>query len=110
MPKTIGVVAVAALAASAVPPRRGDHRDPPADQIGRQRRQPIKLIFGPAVFDRDVLGPRCSRFRLRPLRNARRRSVYRVGRSALMKPITGIAGCCERAASGHAAAAPPSNG
>ena len=27
----------------------------------------------------------------------------------LRNPITGIAGCCARAASGHAAAAPPSS-
>src|SRR5262249_22938802 len=29
--------------------------------------------------------------------------------SPLINPITGIAGCCARAASGHAAAAPPSS-
>src|SRR6266566_4452984 len=29
------------------------------------------------------------------------------GDAALRKPITGIAGCCARAASGHVAAAPP---
>ena len=34
---------------------RDDHGDLPADQIGRQRRQPIELILGPAVFDRHVL-------------------------------------------------------
>ena len=55
--KTIGMVAVAALAAM----RRGgaagrdDHRDPPANQFGRQRRQPIVSGFRPAVLDRDVL-------------------------------------------------------
>ena len=32
----------------------------------------------------------------------------RAGDALLRKPITGIAGCCARAASGHAAAAPPS--
>ena len=31
------------------------------------------------------------------------------GDAALRNPITGIAGCCARAASGHAAAAPPSS-
>jgi hypothetical protein len=30
-------------------------------------------------------------------------------RTGLSQPITGIAGCCARAASGHAAAAPPSS-
>ena len=34
---------------------RGDHGDLPANQFGRQRRQPIDLILGPAVFDRHVL-------------------------------------------------------
>ena len=33
----------------------GYHSDHPANQIGRQRRQPVNLIVGPAVFDRDVL-------------------------------------------------------
>ena len=52
----MGIVVVAALAASAEGGfRRDDHGDPSANQIGRQRRQPIDLILGPAVFDRDVL-------------------------------------------------------
>ena len=34
---------------------------------------------------------------------------YVSGDVALRNPITGIAGCCARAASGHAAAAPPSS-
>jgi hypothetical protein len=34
---------------------RDDHGDPPANQFGRQRRQPIELSLGPAVFDRHVL-------------------------------------------------------
>ena len=33
----------------------GDHADSSAHQFGRQRRQPIVLILGPAVFDGDVL-------------------------------------------------------
>ena len=54
--KTIGIVVVAALAANAEcgrQPRRS--RRPAANQFGRQRRQPIALILGPAVFDRHVL-------------------------------------------------------
>jgi hypothetical protein len=31
------------------------------------------------------------------------------GDAALSNPITGIAGCCARAASGHATAVPPSS-
>ena len=34
---------------------RDDHGDLSANQFGRQRRQPIELIVGPAVFDRHVL-------------------------------------------------------
>ena len=55
-PKTMGIVVVAALAANAAATSaRGDHGNPSANQFGRQRRQPIELILGPAVFDRDVL-------------------------------------------------------
>ena len=52
----MGIVVVAALAAM---PRRAplcdDHGDPSANQFGRQRGKSIKLILGPAVFDRHVL-------------------------------------------------------
>src|SRR5262245_37152047 len=34
---------------------RGDHVDPLANQLGRQLRQSINLIFGPAVFDPRIL-------------------------------------------------------
>ena len=53
----MGIVVVAALAASADRGTSGrdDHGDLPANQFGRQRRQPIELILGPAVFDRHVL-------------------------------------------------------
>src|SRR5262245_28402535 len=43
----------------------------------------------------------------RNARNAATRCAESSGERALMNPITGIAGCCARAASGHAAAAPP---
>jgi hypothetical protein len=33
---------------------RGDHRHLPAHQVGRQRRQPLVMLVGPAVFQRDV--------------------------------------------------------
>ena len=79
-----------------------DHRDPAADQIGRQRRQPNELILGPAVDDRDVLAldkPAS----LRPWRNRANGPQYASGDLASRNPTTGIAGCCARAASGHAA-------
>ncbi len=55
--KTMGIVVVAALAANADSGTsgRGDHGDLSANQFGRQLRQPIDLIVGPAVFDRHVL-------------------------------------------------------
>jgi hypothetical protein len=54
--KTIGIAEVAVLAAStAAVPRATHHGQLTANQIGRQRRQPIDLILGPAVFDRYVL-------------------------------------------------------
>src|SRR5438128_6999610 len=37
------------------------------------------------------------------------RPAHRSGDALPRKPITGIAGCCARTASGHAAAAPPSS-
>ena len=107
--KTIGIVAVAAFAARRRrEARRGDHGDLTADQIGRQRRQPVVLTLRPAVFDRDVLALDEAGF-LQAL--AERRHDVRVRRAIvpLRNPITGIAGCCARAASGHAAAAPPSS-
>jgi hypothetical protein len=33
----------------------GKHRDPSANQVGCQHRQPIDLIIRPAVFDHNVL-------------------------------------------------------
>src|SRR5215472_5155057 len=66
------------------------------------------LVFRPAIFDSDVAAfdetcfveaaPECRQLRRVCLRGCHARS-----------PMTGIAGCCARAASGHAAAAPPSS-
>ena len=44
---------------------------------------------------------------LRPCRNPRIRSIKPSGDTAPRNPITGVAVSCARAASGHAAAAPP---
>ena len=69
--KTIGIVGVAAFAASAAGASTGPaittHLT--ADQIGRQLRQPIKLAFSPAIFDRHVLALDVACF-VRPRRNA----------------------------------------
>src|SRR5262245_43623737 len=56
MAKTIGIVVVTALAAkTAAGPPRAAYCDLPANQVGRQFRQPIDLMFGPAIDDRHVL-------------------------------------------------------
>jgi hypothetical protein len=34
--------------------RRGDHRNPRGDQLGRERRQAVEPIVRPAVFNGDV--------------------------------------------------------
>jgi len=54
---TVGIVAVAALAANAAgsPPLVGDQCHVPPDQIRRHRRQPIIVSVRPAIFDLDVV-------------------------------------------------------
>ena len=86
-----------------------DHGHRPANQFGRQRRQPIGLIFRPAVFDRDVLALDEAGF-LQALAERLTRCVASANDVLRRKPITGIA-CCARAASGSSAgaAAPPSS-
>ena len=106
--KTIGMVVVAALAASAarVPSRRSR---PP---VGGRVRPPA-----PAA---DRIDPSAQRYSIatllaldvagfaQALRNAATSCAYAAGDALLRNPITGIAGCCARAASGHAAAPPSS--
>ena len=56
MPKTIGIVWVAAVATRARHrPRRRDHAHLPTDQIGRHFRKPIDPAFGKMILDRHVL-------------------------------------------------------
>ena len=106
------MVAVAALAANVVlvSSGRGDDSDLAANQVGRQLRQPIVSDLRPSDIRSRHSRPRCSRFPWRPWRNASQ--TVRDACQAMCRsrnPITGIAGCCARAASGHAAAAPPSS-
>ena len=85
-----------------------DHGDLAADELRRHRRKPIIPILGKAILDSDVLPldksglvqalPECANQVSEPAAAVERR-----------KPITGITGCCARAVSGHAAAAPPSS-
>ena len=89
---------------------RDDHGDLPPNQIGRQRRQPIAVDPPPSGIRSRRSGPRHSRASLKPLAEARDAIAHAsIGRAPSRNPITGIAGCCARAASGHATAAPPSS-
>jgi hypothetical protein len=87
---------------------RGNDRDSDGDQIGRQRRQPAVLTLSPAEGDVCVLAFGVSGL-LQTLRNAASDVADSPGDLLLRNPITGIAACCARAASGHAAAALPSS-
>ena len=61
--KTMGIVVVAALAANVAGGSCcGDHGDFSVNQVGRQLRQAIHLILGPAVYDRRVLALEEARF------------------------------------------------
>jgi hypothetical protein len=42
--------------------RSGDYGNPASNKFGYQFRQPVKLILGPAIFDRDVPALGKSRF------------------------------------------------
>src|SRR5262249_51053803 len=72
-----------------------------SNQFSRQRRGSIKLIFGPAIFNRHVLV-----LDKTGLFQALTESAQPV--SAWRNPTTGIAGCCARAASGYAIVPPSS--
>ena len=85
---------------------RGDDGHTTADQVSHQRRQAIVLALQPVVLDRHVLALDVAGF---AKAFAERGHIVRAEASAdpaLTNPITGIAGCCARAASGHAAAPP----
>ena len=78
-------------------------------RIRQPSRQSIVLAFGPAIFDRNVAAVDVARLGAGP-GESRASWLHMVQCEALLRyPITGIAGCCARAASGHAAAAPPSS-
>jgi hypothetical protein len=61
--KTMGMVAVAALAANrwSGSSGRDDHGNLATNQIGRQLRHPTELILTPPVYDRHVLALDISR-------------------------------------------------
>ena len=107
--KTIGIVVVAALAASAAGVR--SRRSPRPDGEPGRPPAPAAGHIGPrpSGIRSPRSGPRHNPISFRPWRNPRRDSAMPSGDWLLRNPITGIAGCCARAASGHAAAAPPSS-
>jgi len=59
------------------------------------------------IFDRDILTFDATSF-TQPLRNAAKGAAKAAADARWRNPITGTVGCCARAASGHATAAPPS--
>ena len=77
------------------------------DQISRQSCQPVVLTFRKAIFDRYVLAFDIAGF-FRPLRNATTKCAAVPDVELWRYPMTGLVGCCARAASGHAAAPPKS--
>ena len=89
--------------------QRGDHRHLTANQIGRQAPAVDHIDPPPSGIRSPHSGLRHSRFRSGPAESAAIRRAALSGDALLRNPITGIAGCCARAASGHAAAAPPSS-
>ena len=108
--KTIGTVVVAALAARAegvLPTITATCR---RSKVRHQSRQPIRLTSAER-YSIATFWPSTKPVSFRPWRNAATRCGD-VSRAIALRrnPTTGIAGCCARAASGHAAAAPPSVG
>jgi len=63
------------------------------------------LVLRPAIFDRDVLALDIAG-RLEALAKYAQTIAEISGDAEWRTPITGIADCCARAASGHAAAPP----
>src|SRR6516164_9432345 len=105
----IGMVEVAALAANA------EGSPPVVARTVTGRRTSSNAIAGsrsywPSAHRYSIatFWPSTKPFSPRPRRNAATRCAVSSGDLALRYPITGIAVCCARAASGHATAAPRS--
>ena len=90
-------------------PIRGNHGHLPTNKVGGQRRQSIVLDCPPS----DIRWRRSCRRRSRSRSGldgtrANGAPTGRADRCVPRNPITGIAGCCARATTGHDAAEPPS--
>src|SRR5262249_56631681 len=82
--------------------RGDDNAHTTTDQIVDQFRQSVVLTFRPTVLDRHILAPDKTGLTEAPPKCGQPMNV------TLRNPLTGVAGGCARAASGQAAAAPPS--
>ena len=104
-PNTIGIVAVAALAAIAAAGCRA-WRSRPHDGGPGQPSAPAGDRIGPPASGTrpSRSGPRRSRFHQAPCGTRPHGPLEASADPPSTNPITGIAGCCARAASGHAAA------
>jgi hypothetical protein len=80
-----------------------------ANQIGCQQRQSIWLPLSVTIFNRNISAFDEATLAQALIKRGQELCIC-ICRPDAQKPITGIAGCCARAASGHvvAAAAPPS--
>src|SRR5579863_9539862 len=87
---------------------RENHRHPAIYQVAGECWQAIITIVSPAVLYCNVSTLQIPGL-FRPCLKAAAIDAYPSADALLRKPITGIAGCCERAASGHATAAPPTS-
>src|SRR6516165_6181328 len=103
--KTTGIVCVAALAAKA------DGDPPPANNTETRRSMSSFASVGnrskwPSAQRKAMMTfcPSINPASRNPRRNADTRFIDSPGPRALMKPITGMANCCARAANGQAAA------
>ena len=85
---------------------RNNDRHRQADQFSDQTRQALELVVSVTVFDRHVLAFDEAGASFRPCRNAVVRCWKGAAGELRRNPITGIAACCARAASAHAAALP----
>ena len=90
-------------------PPRNERSNSQINEFSRQRRQSVITTFRPPKGDCQVLPLNKSAFPQAPGGTLQLRAADSLGERLLRNPITGIAGCCARAASGHAAAAPPSS-
>jgi hypothetical protein len=82
---------------------QNDYSYAPIHQLKRLLRKSIVLSLRPTILDCDVATLDVAGFS-QPLFDCFDKAAYGAGETLPRMPMTGIAGCCARAASGHAAA------